>query len=474
MAKNTDAKTLNATCRGWYPDDPKSLEKMIDNFFSNVKVDTERMPIALIEPHAGLEYSGQSAAYGYKTLLSKDIKYIFILGPAHKFYTDKLVIPDSDYFKTPLGDIKIDKKIKKELIKTKLFEVNDEAFYGENSVELQIPFLQITSGNSSIIPIVVGQLDKNKIEDAARILKKYLNDESIFIISSDFTHYGYRYSYVPFSDNIEENIKKLDYGAIEEIKKINPEGFLKYIQKTQATICGYIPIAILLSMLPKDTLVDVLSYTTLGDMTGDFSTSISYISIGFYNNEDTAPDSNLSKDEKKELLKLSRAVLEKYIREGKIIDPKDIGIKLTKNMKKERGAFVTLNKNGRLRGCIGEIFATQPLYETVIEKTIASAIHDFRFPMVTEEELDDITIEISVLTPLKQISEYKDIRIGQDGVYMIKGAHRAIFLPQVASEYGWNLETTLMHLSDKAGLSPDAWKEGATFYTYQAEVFKEE
>ncbi|HEO64103.1 MAG TPA: AmmeMemoRadiSam system protein B [Candidatus Omnitrophica bacterium] len=477
MAKNIDAKTLKATCQGWYPDDFKSLKIMIDDFLSKVKPDAEKDPVALIVPHAGLAYSGQSAAYAYKTLLSKDISNIFILGPAHRFQTDKLIVPESDFFQTPLGKARIDKNIRKDLIDTGLFEPDDSAFYKENSIELQIPFLQIVSPEAAIIPIAAGQLGDKTIKRAAEILKDYMTEKSVFIISCDFTHYGYRFGYLPFSDNIKENIKKLDYGAIAKIEDIDPDGFLSYVESTKATICGYIPVSILLNMLDKETETDILNYTTSGDMTGDFSNSVSYASIAFY--KKSAPDrglakGNLTKLEKESLLKLSRAVLDNYIKHKKIMTAQDTAIQLTENLKQNRGAFVTLHKEGRLRGCIGEIFPAKPLYKVIIEKTIDSAVNDFRFSQVTEPELVDIKIEISVLTVPQKVNSYKDIVIDQDGILMKKGSRGAVFLPQVAPEQGWDLETTLMHLSQKAGLDPYAYREGATFEIFQAEVFSEE
>ncbi|MDP8215750.1 MAG: AmmeMemoRadiSam system protein B [Candidatus Kaelpia imicola] len=478
MSKETDAKTLNASCHGWYPEEPNELKDMVYSFLDKVETTPCERPIALIEPHAGLAWSGQTAAYGYKELLSREIKYVFILGPSHRLHTDKLILPQSDYFKTPLGKIEIDKKIKEELLETEIFQATDEAFYNENSIELQIPFLQVILSDFKIIPIVVGQLNIERVEKAAEILKNYVSGDSIFIISSDFTHYGYRYDYVPFNDNIKENIRRLDYGAIEKIENLDHNGFLKYIQKTQATICGRIPIAILLSMLPKDTKARVIRYDTLGEMTGDFSTSISYVTIGFYNNNsdlnEGIPENRLTEEEKKSLLKLSRAVLESYIREKKIPKIEDLGIKLTENLKKNRGAFVTLHKKGQLRGCIGEILPRKHLYQVVIERTIDAAVNDFRFTQVTAGELDKIEIEISALTPPRKIDDYKDIVIGRDGILLKKGSRGAVFLPQVAPEQGWDLDTTLSHLSYKAGLSPHAYKEGTSFEVFQAEVFSEE
>ncbi|MDP8233365.1 MAG: AmmeMemoRadiSam system protein B [Candidatus Saelkia tenebricola] len=478
MVKNSysEDKILKATCHGWYPSTGNSLKKMIDSFFSEIDVDVTQTPAALIEPHAGYVWSGKTASYGYKLLLNKQFKRVFILGPAHRVSTDKIILPESDYFQTPLGSIAIDEQVKSELLKTDLFTASDEAFYGENGIEMQIPFLQATVKNCKIIPLIVGSLDKTKILKAAGILKQYYGEDTLFVISSDFTHYGYNYGYTPFEDNHEENIRKLDYGAIDYIKKLDSDGFLSYKQKTGATICGYIPIAILLNILPRDIKTEVLKYDTLGQMRNDFSTSVSYATIAFYKNTSSSQvtDKNLSEEEKKSLLKLSRSVLEAYIKEGKTITPKEAGIKLTENMKQTRGVFVTLNKHHKLRGCIGDIQPTRELYKAVIARTIDSAVNDYRFPQVSKEELDDITIEISALTTPQEVASYEDIVIGRDGIFLIKGPHGAVFLPQVATEQGWDLETTLIQLSLKARLDPSAWEKDTTFLTFQAEVFSEE
>jgi hypothetical protein len=407
--------------------------------------------------------------------MDKKYKKVFILGPSHTVYFDKISIPDCDYIETPLGKVAIDKKIRDELLKNNLFTSLPQVHKNEHSVQIQIPFLQVSLKDFKLIPLVAGDLTKEQIQKAAEILKKYLDDDTLFIASSDFTHYGYSYGYLPFKTNIEENLKKLDFGAYNYIEKKDVDGFLLYKEKTKDTICGYIPIAIILEILPKDTEAKLLKYNTSGNIVSDFTNSVSYFSIGFFKKKDDPPDSyTLTSEEKKSLLTLSRKVLENYIKNKKTITAEEAGIKLTENLKQPRGAFVTLQINHNLRGCIGEIFPRRPLYQVVIDHTIDAAVNDPRFPPVREEELNKIKIEISVLTPPKEVPSYKDIVIGRDGVYLIKGFHSAVFLPQVAPEQGWDLETTLNHLCLKAGLPFNAWRENTRFLTFQAIVFSKE
>ncbi len=177
----------------------------------------------------------------------------------------------------------------------------------------------------------------------------------------------------------------------------------------------------------------------------------------------------LTGEEKKALLKLARRTIETYLREGRIpaYEPPSRGL-LT-----QRGAFVTLHKDSRLRGCIGTFLSTRPLYQTVQEMAVAAATQDPRFPPLTLEELPEVEIEISVLSPLKRIEDVKEVEVGRHGLYIVKGLNRGVLLPQVATEQGWDRETFLAHTCLKAGLPPDAWKEGADIYTFTADVFSE-
>ena len=142
-------------------------------------------------------------------------------------------------------------------------------------------------------------------------------------------------------------------------------------------------------------------------------------------------------------------------------------------MREDSGAFVTLTIGGRLRGCIGEIPPSRPLVEVVQDHALDAAFRDPRFASLTREEFDHIHIDISALTPPTEVASYEDIVLGRDGVYLIKGMRRAVYLPQVAVGQGWDLDQTLSSLARKAGLSPDAWRDGCTFETFQAQVFHE-
>ncbi len=136
------------------------------------------------------------------------------------------------------------------------------------------------------------------------------------------------------------------------------------------------------------------------------------------------------------------------------------------------GAFVTLRRHGDLRGCVGHVYADVPLYEVVQQMAVSSAEYDMRFMPLTLDEMDDIEIEISVLSPLEHIGDVSQIEIGKHGLLITKGGHRGLLLPQVATERGWGRETFLEALCDKAGLPPGSWKHGATIQVFTALIFE--
>ena len=183
------------------------------------------------------------------------------------------------------------------------------------------------------------------------------------------------------------------------------------------------------------------------------------------------PGGELTGQEKDLLLTIARKSIEARLA-GIKMSPPEIG---SGALKEKRGAFVTLKKQGRLRGCIGFIEARKPLGETVEEMAQAAAFNDPRFPPVREDELKSLDIEISALTPLKQIHDVGEIEVGRHGIYIVKGLRSGLLLPQVASEYKWDRTTFLEETCRKAGLRDDAWKDpDAQIFIFSAQVFSEE
>ena len=185
--------------------------------------------------------------------------------------------------------------------------------------------------------------------------------------------------------------------------------------------------------------------------------------------DDSETGFDLNDDQKRELLKFARKTISQYLESGTTPLPRSTD----KGLNRKCGAFVTLHKSGRLRGCIGHMAEDKPLIQVVGAMALQSAFNDRRFQSLVKRELDDVEIEISVLTPYKEIDTEKEIVIGRDGVVLKKGMYSAVYLPQVAPGQGWDVVETLEHLCRKAGLPSGAYKQGAQLYTFQAIVFGE-
>lgn len=175
----------------------------------------------------------------------------------------------------------------------------------------------------------------------------------------------------------------------------------------------------------------------------------------------------LSQEERLELLSIAKETIEAHVRSRKVPEFRPTSQALAE----KRGVFVTIRRDGILRGCIGLIEGTRPLWQAVRDMAVSASTKDPRFPPITEKELPEIEIEISVLTPLERVESIEEIKVGQHGLYVRRGFYSGVLLPQVATEHGWNREEFLEHTCMKAGLPRDAWKKGTEIHKFEAEVF---
>jgi len=470
----------SALAGSWYSADGEELTGQIAGFFKKADVKPKDDVIALIMPHAGYRWSGQTAAFALKTV-KRNYKRIVVIGPSHRVaMEDVLSVPRVRYYETPLGQVRLDTEFVAELLKHPIFRNVPRVHQSEHSVQMEVPLLQYKFKDFKLVPIVAGTCSPETIKQAAGILRGLIDKDTLVVASSDFVHYGRNYGFVPFTENVPEQIKKLDMGAYGYIDRLDSRGFLEYRRKTGATICGYIPIAIVLSMMDKKADAELIKYAASGEMTGDFSNSVSYLSVSFTGawakRPEIKPSSQnvkLTEEDKKQLLALARKSILYFLRKKRVPNISELNFKPSDAMKVPRAAFVTFKKQHRLRGCIGDIYPRQPLYKSVISNAVNAGVRDRRFYPVTEDECAEIRIEISALTVPTPVASPQQIRIGTDGVILSKGGRRAVYLPQVAPEQGWGVEQMLGHLCEKAGLPGDAWKEGASFLVFQAVVFGE-
>ncbi|OGV82608.1 MAG: hypothetical protein A3K18_08175 [Lentisphaerae bacterium RIFOXYA12_64_32] len=444
---------------------------------------------ALIVPHAGYTYSGPTAGHAYALLRErKDIRRVVVIAPSHRVFLNGLSVGDYARFATPLGSMEVDVTACRALMAANpLITDRRDAHASEHALEVQLPFVQTVLPDATLVPLVCGKLDAAELKSVAVTLAEALwKPDTLWVISSDFTHYGEGFDYVPFRKDVPKALEELDRGAIDQIVKLDPAGFQEYVGRTGATICGRLPIAVLLAVLEqtgRKCRCELLDYTTSGRQTHDYDRCVSYASIAVLDaatagagtavaaaaaSESAFP---LTDEDKALLLRLARESIRSRLEDSKQETPADET--LSALLKTDAACFVSLHIGASLRGCIGCLEAREPLFRNVIRYARGAAFEDPRFDPVTAAELDRIDIELSVLTPRRSIASPEEFIIGKHGIILVKGRREAVFLPQVAPEQGWDRDTTLTHLALKAGLRPDDWRRDATFYVFEAVVFGE-
>jgi len=445
----------------FYPASAKKLAAMVDNFIVRAKVKPiEGDIVAIIVPHAGYQFSGLVAGYSFKCLKNRKYETVIVIGPSHYFHFDGISVYNKGFFETPLGKIKVDSLLAERLIREdKKIKFYPQAFVREHSIEVELPFLQCSLKNFNLVPVVMGNLSRENCKILGNALAKLIKDKKVLlVISTDMSHF--------YPGNVAG---KIDRGTIAELKKFNPESLFNKISGGECKLCGAAPVVsgMIAAQILGANRIKVLKYANSGDVTGDKSRVVGYMAAVIYKERNEKME--LDEKQKERLLKIARSSIESYLKKGKIVKFEESDPLLIK----KQGAFVTLTKEGKLRGCIGSMVGVMPLYETIAKMAIEAAVRDPRFPSLQMDELSKIHIEISVLSELKLIDDVNEIKVGRDGILIRKGFSSGVLLPQVAAEYGWDRTTFLEQTSRKAGLPPDAYKEGAQIYIFTAQIFGE-
>ena len=437
----------------FYPADKETLKTTIEGFLSKAeKIQASGILTAIVSPHAGYQYSGQVAAYGYKQIQGRDIKKVILIGPSHHAGFKGASVYTKGSFRTPLGDVKINEKLAESLLNENAdVRFYPEAYEKEHSLEVQLPFLQTVLKDFTIIPILVGSPTRQTFDHLTTKLSEMLDDKTLIVASTDLSHY---HDYA--------KAKEMDGKIVSAIERLSSADTENLLSRGESEFCGGYPVLITLETARKSgaNLGVVFRHANSGDVTSDKSRVVGYASIGLLK-------SPFTEGEKKELLALAKNAIDEYVIKGKT---PDINIKNPK-FRTAGATFVTIREHGSLRGCIGHVQAVMPLYESIIKNAAAASSSDPRFPPMKKEELKEIDLEISVLSPLTPVKNTKEIQVGEHGLVIRKGYQSGLFLPQVATEFGWDREMLLRHLCQKAGLPEDAWKD-AELYRFTADIIK--
>jgi hypothetical protein len=451
-----------AVAGAFYPGLKKTLDDEVTRLLSSVAPEAlDGEVVAVVAPHAGYVYSGPVAAHSYKILEGKSFDTVVLLGGSHRARYFGASVADYDAYRTPLGEVPVYREAVSALIAASdRLSFIPEAHEAEHSLEVQLPFLQKVLGEFKIVTILFGDRDFETCEAVSEAIQSILpGDRTLYLISTDLSHY------YPYGEAVE-----LDQRTIRGILSMDERALHAGIHEGSYFCCGgsAVVTGVMLARAGGANHSELLKYANSGDTSGDRSRVVGYSAIAFVRAD--SESKSLSSEARSELFQIAREAIRGYLETGKIPDVHSDLPELGANT----GAFVTLYKNGQLRGCIGRHAATTPLYRTVADMAVAAAFQDHRFPPLSLDELDHVEIKISVYTmPVTKVDSPFDIELGVHGIIFRKGRFQSTYLPEVPVEQGWSLEETLSHLCRKAGLGPDDWKEGAEFLVYETEVFGE-
>ncbi len=484
----------------FYPAEANELKFEIEQYLAQVKDEKIDANIkAIIVPHAGYVYSAPVAACSFKQLQDRKINTAVIICNSHTTYFTGIAIDDNDAWQTPLGLVEVDKELANKLVESdKAIKFNSQVHGPDHTLEVQLPFLQtVISGDPpsqelrrasfKIVPILFGNTHDESYKKLAKALADNLGADDIVVISTDMSHYPSYEDANKVDKKTLEMVKTADISKLEEhIAQVESQN----IQGEQTVLCGIdgVKTAIEMYNLLDWDRIEILEYANSGDVAiGDKGGVVGYGAVVFVQSQ-TTPDPSLSKEgdeisrttnnvlnskQKRELLNIAKQTVESFVQDGKV---PEFDVSDERLLWKE-GAFVTLHKNGELRGCIGQIVPTEkPLWQVVRDMAISACSEDHRFSPVSKKELAEIDYEISVLSAPEKINNWQDIELGKHGVIVRKEFRSGVFLPQVAADTGWSLEEFLSQLCwQKAGLSPDCYKDKEVeLKVFTAQVFSQE
>jgi hypothetical protein len=462
-------------------------------------------PVALVAPHAGWSYSGLAAGAAFRLLSPGDFERVVVVAPSHQVSFPGYALDDATAYRTPLGDIPLCDGV---LAALQGDDARVVAGAGdrEHAVEIELPFLQAALGRFCLVPILVGDTDEPLERSFAERLAKLDDGRTLFVFSSDFSHYGPRFDYLPFgalSPAVRDKVREMNDRAAALLASVDAKGFRGHLRETGNTICGRHGLTTMLELLPRiapGARGVPLAHYASADIPGmQDDSSVSYVAIAFLREatsgtgfgpplvglprlEDAPADTPaLAAEDGRRLVRLARAALATHF-----FGRDDLGRELSawpkgKERERRQGVFVTLHRTdpdevrakGRLRGCIGQPEPTFPPYYGTVLAALDAALRDSRFEPVAATELARLEVEVTVLSPRRSVGSWQEIKLGTHGIVLQKGDKAALFLPQVAPENGWTLDETLAALSKKAGLPPDAWKDGARFSVFTGQAFEE-
>lgn len=456
-----------AVAGAFYSAEPGRLEREVRGMLARAQTSSAQRPKALIVPHAGFVYSGPVAASAYALLrdLTPPIERVVLLGPAHRVPVSGLAAPACGVFRTPLGDVTLDDETLRRAAALPQVSVDERAHALEHSLEVQLPFLQaVLPPDFQLAPFAVGEASPEEVAEVLELA--WGGPETLILVSSDLSHY---YDYA--------TARRMDAETTRAIEALEPGAV------GRESACGRVPIRGLLVAARRHGLrARTLDLRSSGDTAGSRDQVVGYGAYAFVEpagataetpeeEKGTEEDADPS-DSSSAIRDLAVRATAHAVRSG---SAKAVSLAEQPRRLQEAGAcFVTLRRDGELRGCVGELEVTRPLAVSIAENACRAALHDRRFRPVGVDELPELDVHVSVLGPLSPLEVHTRAELldalhpGVDGVVLAEGGRRATFLPAVWESLP-EPEEFVSALERKAGLPPGGWTPERRVFTYQVE-----
>lgn len=472
-----------AVAGSFYPKDKDELKNMIDAYLNNVHINNSTDNIqGIVSPHAGYVFSGQSAAYAYKSIQSNKYDVAVIIAPSHQKYFEGASVFNGDYYETPLGKIKVDKEFAELLTDNKSIVLSDLAHIianrnentAEHSLEVQLPFLQTVQPDLPIVPIVMGSQDYTTIHRLVKSLINAVNTSKkkvLFIASSDLSHFHNLDTAKSMDSELINAFNSYDYFKIE-----------LFALGGSWEACGAAPISVVMQvceLLGANSSAS-LNYSTSADSkysNYDKSRVVGYFSGAIVKDNLISSEllPELTDADKANILLLAKNSVENTVNRKQ----EKLSLELNKYPASQFPAFVTINKREEsgeydLRACMGHIVGSKNLQEEIISTAQMAATEDYRFGAIKPAELSELKYDVTILSRFKKILSMDEIEIGKHGIYIRKGRNSGLFLPQVATDNHWGVLQYLQNICYKAQLPANAYLDpDSELFIFEAIVIEQ-
>jgi MEMO1 family protein len=457
----------------FYPAGKQELTAMVDAMLASAEQSDAAAAggraIGIQVPHAGYPYSGPTAARAFRLLRGMDSVTVVILGTSHHVMIEKAAVYAKGTWRTPLGDVPIDDALARDITSRGSYLAEmPEAHAAEHSIEVQLPFLQRVLGSFKIVPIMLLQPTFEQCAEVGQAIAAACKGKRVVLVASSDLYHG---------DSYAED-KATDRVTVGAMLTFDPESLYSKLDSGKAQACGGYPI-VAMEIAARElgaSRAVLLGQTNSNDVMHERGgycvgySAVAFVAEGQGLKAEGEGSDDLTEAEQLSLLNIARQTLENHVRGKKVPEPQAS----TARLAEPRGVFVTLHEKGELRGCIGYVEAYKPLYQAVRDMAIAASTEDPRFSPVQPEELPDIDIEITALSPLRPLASPESVVVGRHGLVIRKGRNSGLLLPQVPVEQGWNREQFLANTCLKAGLPTGAYKEkDAQLFTFTGQVFRD-